>query len=217
MKKSEIINKAINLRRKGLSYKVVGDKLGISHNTSYLWLKNIKLNSIAQRKLAMSLQNGRLKGVNRNLENRMRRNLKIATIARTTVSNIEFNVGIMKSFCALLYWAEGGKTGIEVAFANSDPAMIRTFLYLFRHGFEVNDHKIQAFLHLHNYHNISKQINFWSKITDIPKNKIIVYNKVNSGKNIRINYPGCISIRYSDVQIFNEIKYLYKILSRRMS
>jgi hypothetical protein len=49
------------------------------------------------------------------------------------------------------------------------------------------------------YHSPQKQLDFWSKVTDIKREQFIKpYRKANSGKRIHPNYQGCINIRYHD-------------------
>jgi len=75
----------------------------------------------------------------------------------------------------------------------------------------VDETKFRALIHLHEYHDESKQKKFWSDITKISENKFQKsYLKINTGKRIKENYPGCISIKYYDAKIFKELKALYK-------
>jgi hypothetical protein len=70
--------------------------------------------------------------------------------------------------------------------------------------------KIRAVLHLHSYQDKVEMIKFWSGVTGIEKQNFIVYNKKNSGKNKKIDYKGCLSVRYGDVKILEEIFLIIK-------
>jgi hypothetical protein len=113
--------------------------------------------------------------------------------------------------CSLLFWAEGQKdVRAGVTFINSDPNMIQTFLKLFRHSFEVDESKFHALVHLHEYHDTKVQLEYWSKLTGIPLKQFWKpYLKPHTGKNKRIDYPGCISIRYLDSQFGKLLKMIY--------
>jgi hypothetical protein len=213
VKKNELIRRATALRLQGRSFKSVASILGISASTSYLWLKNVSLSEKSLAKLQLSRQEGRKKGWDTNRERRLARDSAILLQAEKTLSHIQYSKDHLKLFCSLLYWGEGSKTKTEICFTNSNPDMVRTFLVLFRRSFIIMEHKLSATLHLHGYHNRDVQVRFWSRITGIPKKRIFVYNKHNSGKNTRLNYPGCISVKYGDVRIFKEVEYLYKLFA----
>ena len=106
------------------------------------------------------------------------------------------------------------KNGKSASFTNSDPVMIKTYIALFR-SFNVEPKNLKAILHLHSYHDKYKQAMFWSKVTGIPKKNISIYNKVNSGKIVRKNYPGCISIRLYNVKILHELRSYYQLYAKR--
>ena len=93
--------------------------------------------------------------------------------------------------------------------------MVRTYMRLLTANFNVNKEKFYAFLHLHGYHNERTQKQFWSKVTGIPTERIKIYNKPNTGKNVREGYPGCIAVRYGDVLVAKEIEFLYTALVRK--
>lgn len=46
--------------------------------------------------------------------------------------------------------------------------MIDTFLRLFRNSYQLNEKKLRALIHLHEYHNEEEMRIFWSKVTGIP-------------------------------------------------
>ena len=80
--------------------------------------------------------------------------------------------------CAMIYWCEGAK-------------------------------RIVARLHLHEYHDPKKQHLFWSKALGIPLDRFQkFYLKPHTGKVVRENYPGCVSIRYYDSIVARKILYL---------
>lgn len=76
---------------------------------------------------------------------------------------------ISKILASLLYWCEGYKKFRgNIAFVNSDSALIMAFLKLFRRGFNLEEKKFRARLHVHLYHSEPELRKFWAKITDIP-------------------------------------------------
>lgn len=120
-----------------------------------------------------------------------------------------------KLYTALLYWCEGAKCGdYSLKFSNSDPNLVRWFLACLQIGFNIKQERLKCIIHLHKYHDVSKQTKFWSKVTDIPVNQFNrPYLKPNSGRNIRPGYPGCIAITYCDKIVAREVFSLIKVLS----
>lgn len=110
-----------------------------------------------------------------------------------------------KLFLALLYWGEGAKTGGRLIFINSDPGMVKLYLWLLRKSFIIKEERLKCLLHLHEYHNQGEMVDFWSKVTGIPKNSFSIYNKPHTGINKKSGYKGCLSIRYGDSRIIKEI------------
>ncbi len=118
-------------------------------------------------------------------------------------SNIPLNKKAKKRILAVkrrgqLAGAQSRKARTKgVAFTNSDPNLVRTFLKLLRGLFDLDEKKFHPCIHLHSYHLPKAQLDFWSKVTDINKQQFIKpYRKANSGKRIREGYQGCIDVRY---------------------
>ena len=104
-----------------------------------------------------------------------------------------------------------GYSEIRVSFSNSDPQLIKYFLKIFRKSFVLEEKKFRALLHIHDYHNEKKQIQFWSKVTQIPTGQFSrSFHKKNTGKNKRVGYPGCLSVRYYNSIIQKELVFICK-------
>ena len=104
-----------------------------------------------------------------------------------------------KIMCAMLYWCEGNKSPGTVVFTNSDHKLVKTFLKLLRESFILDEKKFHPCVHIHEYHSASRQLDFWSKTTNINKQQFTKpYRKPNTGKRIREGYQGCLSLRYHD-------------------
>ncbi len=207
---------ALNLRLKGFSYAFIAKKLSISKSTSYLWLKNIALSKNASQRLLLAQLYGQKKGLKKIEDARTHVESEIKQRVGDTLKQIHMSKENQKLLCSILYWSEGEKSKRVVAFTNSDPLMIRLFIKLFVGSFGVSKLKIKAFLHLHDYHNVDRQVIFWSKQTGIHKNRITVYNKQSQHTYKKPNYPGCISIRYYDAKIAKEIFFLYSNFAQNM-
>lgn len=170
----------------------------------------MKLSYRAKEKIRQAIRSGQIKGNStRALQSTLNKK-KIVRRAADELVVAKHTSTHLKLACALLYWGEGSKTDGRVAFTNSDPMMIRVFMQLLRRCFDLDETKWRAVIHLHSYHDEVKQKRFWQSITVISANNVTIYKKPNSGQNTRANYPGCITVRYYDKNLFYQLEALYK-------
>ncbi len=216
MKRNKLYKKAFKLRKQGYSYGEIKKHLGIAKSTSSVWFRDLKLSKKASQRLKVKEFRGKIKALQTVKRKIALRDGIIEKKVLLGLRGIKNSKALLKLLCSTLYWAEGEKSGSAVSFTNSDPSMILLYLSLLRRSFKIEKKKLKAVLHLHPYHNIKKQIIFWSRLTGIPQEQIFVYNKHNSGKNIRKDYPGCIAIRYFDVKIYKEIEFYYKFFAKNL-
>ncbi len=116
----------------------------------------------------------------------------------------------LKTIGVMLYWAEGSKWEGEtiVDFANSDKDMVVLFLSFLREVCGVKESKLRAFCYLYANQNASECINYWSRVTKIPKlqfTKPYIRLDYNSTKKHKMPY-GLIHIRYADKKLLLLIK-----------
>lgn len=158
--------KAIALRKKGLSYAQIRDKLGVSKSTLSYWLRDYPLSKQQMRKLR-DLNPVRIEKYRNTRKKQRESELKeYQAKAEKKIKSLnkreKFIAGLF------LYWAEGWKTErYRVALGNTDPAMIKFFIqWLELLGVSKNDIKI--YLHLYADMDIKKESQYWSKKLDIP-------------------------------------------------
>ena len=200
---------AIILRKHGHSLQEISIQLGISKGTASLWLQHTPLSARAQKRIQKKRDEGSRKS-RITLNDRTHKRLTEASgFAQKTLGNISDTVDNSRLYCALLYWCEGEKSKNDKSlfFTNSDPLLVKSFLKHFRKGFEIDETKFRVCVHLHSYHDSQKQLLFWSQITSIPLAQFIKpYQKSNSGKNKKVGYAGCASVRYHDVRIARQVQ-----------
>lgn len=202
--KSALKQKALDLRRQGYSFREISLSLGLSKSTVGLWTRLEPLSDEAKLRLKELGDKGRVKAKE---TTRLKQALILKEIENNcgALVNKAYGCDEYKLLLAALYWGEGSKTGRRLNFMNSDPDMIRTYLFLFRKSFTIMENKFRARVHLHEYHNREEMIDFWSNITGIHKNLFSVYNKPHTGINKKVGYKGCLSIYYGDSRILKEI------------
>jgi transposase len=200
--------KSIDMRKKGFSVREISEKLGISKSTASTWVRSVPVSEKGEKRLHDRVVRGRLASIN---SIRLKTKLKETHAKEKAVDilkEVKFNKCTSKLLCAMIYHCEGGKRISDgISFTNSDPQLVSSFLLLFRESFELNERKLRVCVHLHAYHDINKQLKFWSKITNIPiKQFIKPFHKQNLGLYPREEYQGCARVRYCDATIAREIK-----------
>lgn len=207
--KTDLKKQAQKLRQQGYSFGEIGLMLKISKSTAGLWSRSEFLSETAKLRLKKLSEDGRNKGV---IANKIKLEKIIFDINEKcqVLRNKSYSINDYKLFLALLYWGEGAKTGNRLNFINSDPEMIKLYLYFLRTSFNINEDKLRVWLHLHDYHIKIEMIEYWSKITGIPKNQFSIYNKPHTGINKKPGYKGCLSIRYGDSRILKEVFIIIK-------
>jgi hypothetical protein len=208
----EVKDKAIRLRKKGYSIKEVAKRLKIAQSTSSLWLREVELNENAQKRLRKRKIYGQQKARLIRKRKRLLKEKKYNNWAKKKLSNLNKSLTNLQILCSLLYWAEGSKfTDNRLEFTNSDENLIKTFLLLLRKAFDINESKLRANIHIHEYHNDDKQKRYWSKITGIPLSQFNKsWRKPNTKRRIRKDYPGCVRICYYNADVARKIKALYE-------
>jgi orotate phosphoribosyltransferase-like protein len=215
MKQVDLLNKALVLRKQGYSLKQISEQLNISKSTASVWMRDVVMNRKAQKKLRNHCDKGRQKGAEAGRVKRLQRIKDIEVRTMSFIQNLEsLSVDQCKLLLAMMYWGEGSKTGNRLMFTNSDPNFVKAYLFLLRKSFIINENRLYIALHIHDYHDKTEMIDFWSKLTKISKNHFCVYKKSNIGKVKKINYKGCVSVRYGDVNVSDEVMIIIERFSK---
>lgn len=213
---NRIKEKAIILRKHGSSLREISETLEISKSTASLWLRDLKLSSLALKTLEEKKIDGRKKGNDRQKEKSLQKEKNIRILAAQYLDTNSFSREQAKGLCALLYGCEGTKNDTRAAFINSDPRLIRFFLILFRRGFFLDEKKFRVQMHLHEYHSEKVQLKFWANVTGISEKQFSrTFQKKNGKKNIREGYQGCISVRYNSADVQKELIGVYREILKR--
>ncbi|MEK9167187.1 MAG: hypothetical protein AAB613_00370 [Patescibacteria group bacterium] len=107
----------------------------------------------------------------------------------------------------MLYWGEGAKKGGTVNFVNSNPEMIVVFLRFLRIVCGISESRLKALIHLYPDHDEEELLNFWSKVTNMPRTSFyrsfIHVGKVGTYK--RRSQYGTLALSYADKRLLNTI------------
>ncbi|MFA5154826.1 MAG: hypothetical protein WC453_00150 [Patescibacteria group bacterium] len=205
---------AIKLRKSGQSYSQISLALKIPKSTLSVWLKDLVISNKARRKIQArtnSLAIASLIARNKNQtiiaserHNNMRKSAKYES--RKMLSDPLFLAGTS------LYWAEGYKRGASnskwksLDFANSDPDMVKLMVKFFTKFLNLKKDQIKIQLMIHNLKDANKSINFWHRLTGVPKGNFMrtcsaISRSSLQKRNKNLQY-GTIHLRVNDVNHF---------------
>lgn len=185
--------KAIALRRKGLSYREILVNIPVAKSTLSLWLREVGLSKKQKQRLSQKKLEAALRGAQKRKDQRIQ---AVKEIQKEAISDIgEISKRELWFVGVALYWAEGSKEkesnpGSGLRFTNSDPRMIRLFIRWLRHCCGVIDDDIafEVFIHENRRGRIERVVGYWAKVTGYPPRCFShIYFKKNKIKTNRKN------------------------------
>lgn len=198
--KSDLKEKAINLRRRGFSYSEVLKQIPVAKSTLSLWLRSIGLSKRQRQRLTERKLAAMRRGAQRKHEIRVEKSLKIKERAKkeaeALIKNPLWLIG------TILYWGEGtkekkGGRASKISFSNMDLEMHKLFLTWLKQYLKIPEADIRYDLYIHEKADIEKAEDFWIKNLSI-KIRFPVYlkkhNPKTKRKNTGENYNGVLRI-----------------------
>ena len=189
-----LVNKARIYRKRGLSLRAIEKQINVPNSTISKWVRDIKSPNYFYK--------------NARLQEKKHKDKESFLF-----NHYSIDINQAKIFVSLLYWCEGSKYPSSncVAFSNSDPSMMKTFIQLLRKGFSIDEKKFRVRLQLHSTHNKEKENNYWSELLGIP---LVQFGKptitIPKNKRKRLNYRGTCTIKYYDVKLLLNILGIYE-------
>lgn len=186
MAKFELHAKALEMRKKGMSYSQIKSELGVSKSTLSIWLQG------------MPLSEQRLRELRDNSEVRIEKYRETCRRTRESRWDEVFDkaakdIGVMSDrelFLAgiFLYWGEGSKAmSGTTCVSNTDPAALNFFItWLGLLG--VPKERLKARVHLYSDMEVEKEMKYWSETLGFP---LCAFRKpyVKASTRARITYP----------------------------
>ncbi len=185
MKPLSLKEKVVGYRKRGYSYRMISEKLGLAKSTLSNWLKEVPYHP--NRQVLKRIKLAPLRAA----EQKSR--IKIAEIKRIKGGAKEEMGLLTKRDLWLLgiglYLGEGSKLYESIRIINSDPEIIKISLKWFKEVCKLKNKNFNPSVHLYPDNNIKESINYWSKIMGVPKNqfgKTQIDRRINkSGKKKR--------------------------------
>ncbi len=205
----------IKLRKKGQSYREIARAVGVSKNSVSRWCQNLELPPKAKRIIEEKIKYNKhffesynkykhevVQAENKKIKQSFSKKIK-------PISDYELLL-----IGTALYWGEGCKRhrrnyGEYASLCNSDPDIIKVFLRFAREVLSIPEERIKPSIRIHPNITRESAIDFWSKITNIPKDKFYITTQISrasQGKRPIYSLPyGTLEIRIPNRQRFFEI------------
>lgn len=179
--------KTIDLRKQGKTYSEIKRRLNIPKSTLSDWLSKYPLTQEQLRAIEKSSQKNKEIGIEKcRLTKQRKREERLKKTYRDERGNLlpltEKEIYLVGLF---LYWGEGFKNlKGAISLSNTDPKVIKFFLFWLTKGLKISINKIKVHLHLYDDMNREEMLNFWSKELGIPKSQ---FSKPYIKKSKRVN------------------------------
>ncbi|MBL7053300.1 MAG: hypothetical protein ISS02_01415 [Candidatus Portnoybacteria bacterium] len=188
MKSLTLREKAINFRKRGYSYGMIIKELGVAKSTLSNWLQKVPYKP--NKEVLKRIGEARMK----NAETKRKQMLDdIRTMKQSAKKEVgKLNNRDLFMLGVGLYLGDGEKTYENIRITNSDPEIIKIAMRWFQ---EICGFKIKNFIpsiHLYPDNDIKKTLNYWSRITGIPKkqfNKTQIDRRSNKSKRKKRKLP----------------------------
>ena len=226
MSKSEERLIVRRLRLNGESVRKITKIVGVSKSSVSRWCRDIDLTDEQIEKLTQKAEKNRIKARWKIVRSkRLERLNNFMSVGRKRVDILSereiFLVGVA------LYWAEGGKKHRRVVLTNSDPNMIRLWIFWLQKCMGVNKDRLTCCVGINQIHEyrIEKVQDYWLKVVGVPINQFLKpsFKKVQN-KKIYKNHDrhyGTLTLRVRrstnmNYEILGQIDQLKKQLGSEM-
>src|SRR3989344_6965838 len=158
-------SKAIDLRKKGHSYNYISQTLGISNSTLSDWLGSIPYTPNAETILRI----GKARAASGHAKSKIKQESIFLAKKEAQRELGEVSERDLFMLGLGLYIGEGSKAWGITRFANSDPTVINLMIRWFTGALGLPKHNLRIRLHLYPDCNETESLQYWSKITTIPR------------------------------------------------
>jgi hypothetical protein len=209
--------RAIELRRRGYTYREILAEVPVSKSSLSSWLKGFPLTEREKRLLKnrkdQDLTRWKLRAAASLRKARELRDSQLLEEAK-----VNFSANVNDSFFQLgiaLYWAEGTKRASSFSFINSDPEMVNLMIRWVRRFLNPAESELKLRVFTHKaFSGEGHELN-WSKSTGIPLSQFgkTIY-KSHAGLIVkkRPNYNGCVRIELGKVKYLRTMLFWQQML-----
>lgn len=158
----------IKLRLQGASYSQIKKRFGVSKSTLSGWLRKYPLSPERIRELR-DFSEQRIENF-RNTMRMKRENRQKLVYQKEKEYLLPLSKKELYIAGLLLYWGEGAKTTpTTTSLSNTNPNIVKFFVYWLLNVFHIPKTKISVKLHLYSDMNEGQETEFWSNVLTLPK------------------------------------------------
>lgn len=167
----DLYNRAIELRKEGYSYNLIIQELGVSKSTLSGWLKNV---TFAEYHPSVRERIERTAKAAGEAQTAKSEKLKADAEAEATTEMDVFLSGGLSDrelFISglMLYWGEGTKMYSSLGMTNSDPIIIKTFIFWLNKFLGITLERLRVSVNIYPDIDIEVAEKYWAKVTNISR------------------------------------------------
>lgn len=213
--------KAIELRKAGLSIREIEKLSLIPRSTLSGWFKNVALTQEQQQRLhqnaQISLLKARLKASAWHKAQKETRLLKAKAEAEAVINQINLDENVIELAMAMLYLGEGAKKN-TTAIGNSNPVILKFFLTVLLNKYRIDPSKIKCDLHLRADQDPDEAKSYWSKELNLPLSNFrsVLVDLRTTGVATFPDYKGVCLINCGSIAIQRRLICLYNLFCQKV-
>lgn len=213
MIKSPHKDRALELRRAGMTYREIREQLQVAKSTLSLWFREVELSKPQIQRITEKKKQAQIRGAESRRQQRIQtmqiiRDQSLADVKALSDSE-KWLIGVM------LYWAEGskeraGRWGSQIQFANSDPRMALLFKRWLTDVIKIDPSRLkyEIYIHRNHKHRLDVVRSYWADMLQTTTDHFeSVYFKRHNPKTNRKNqgneYYGLVRIRVRSSSTLN--------------
>lgn len=178
IRKTDLKEKAIALRKKGLTYSEILKLVAVAKSTLSIWLQEVGLSIPQKQKITQKRIEGRLRALTVIRANKIKRVSGIKEVALLEVPLL-INDPLWLSG-VMLYWAEGSKEhgyASSVQITNMDVQVHKIFVAWSKKFFQVGDDRFVYSIYIHEKADIEAARVYWSSMLNVKREVFRLYYK----------------------------------------
>lgn len=193
--------KAIELRKRGLSYNEILRQVPVAKSSLSLWLKDLPLTQaekeVLRKRKDSNISTGRIRAASELRKRRLEREKvwmeEAKSIFDRYASDPQFHAGIV------MYWAEGSKTDKRWSIINTDADVIDLMVKWLRTYLNVPGDDIQYRLFIHRPYADLRCEDWWRKRLGVSQERFqkTVYKETQHKTKKKAGHHGCLRIEVS--------------------
>ena len=209
--KSAEREKALQLRRGGVTYQEIMQRLGVTKSTLWRWLKAEGLVETQPQKLTELKRMAQRKGAAVVKARRLARTQVILEHASGEIGDLSHRDLWLLGLA--FYWAEGAKqkpknVSVGVIFVNSDPAAIRLFVKWLKEVCGVSDDRLGFEIYLHETADAQRARVYWATQLSLPLERLSRvrwkrHRPATRRTNVGESYYGLVRVRVARSSALN--------------